>query len=172
MSTGPLETHLQNYDGKAVSLLSEARVACRNSASYFDNLIALCIDSRATISDGATWILKAEFEDGAVLSPELTELLVASLDKLNSWQAMLHVCQGVAGFRFTSAQADRFVGWAKTLSDHSRPFLRGWSMNAIVVLGQEFAAVRDDAEAALLRAENDPAASVRARARQLRKGAK
>lgn len=109
MNAGLLEHHLQNYDGKAVSLLSEARLACRNSASYFKDLISLSLDPRPAVSDGATWMLKAEFEDCAALSPELTEHFVASLGRLKSCQAMLHICQGVEGFRFTPVQADRFI---------------------------------------------------------------
>ena len=167
-----LLTYLQAFDGSAISLLSEARTACRGSACFFDDLMAHCLDPEPSISNGATWILKAELEDGASLTPAMTQTLIGSLERLRAWQAMLHVCQLVDYLELTAEQAGRMIAWARSLADHSRPFLRAWSVHVRVVLGRKFKAYQRDADAALALAENDKAASVRARARQLRKDAK
>lgn len=164
-----LERQIQNFDGVAVSILSEARVACRSASSYFDDLVSLCFDPRPLVSNGATWILKAEIEEGARLAPGLVERVVDSLERLQSWQAKLHICQSVEGFQFTAAQADQVMLWAKSLSDHSRPFLRAWSLNARVILGIRYAKLRPALMLDLEAADADGAASVRARARKLRK---
>ncbi len=168
MTQNLLELHLREYDGQAISLLSEARMACKDRTGYLGDLVALCFDPSPTISDGATWILKAELEDGAEMSPELCEQVVASLGALEAWQAVLHICQAADGFPFSAPQAGGFIRWATTFSDHPRPFLRAWSMNSIVVLGRKFEEFRRGGERALAKAENDTAASVRARARRLR----
>jgi len=169
MKSRHLEDHLCKYDGKSVSILSEARVACDRSPAYFEELVALCFDPRPLISAGATWILRAELEGGVVLSPASTSQLVKSLGRLQDWQAQLHICQGAGHLRLTLAQAECFVKWAKTLCDHPRPFLRAWSVSAIVHYGRRYDGVRGDAELVLKTAHEDPAASVRARARKLEK---
>jgi len=171
MTITQLENHLLDYDGHAVSILSEARIACRECANYFEDLIRLCFDPRPIISNGATWMLKAEFEDGEKLSAELTAQLIASLEKLQSWQSVLHICQAVEGFELTAAQANVFAKWGAQYADHSRPFVRAWSLHVRAVLGRQFETLQQDAERALTLAEKDPAASVKARARQLRKKA-
>lgn len=163
-----LESQIQHFDGIAVSVLSEARVACRSASGYFEDLVSLCFDPRPHVSAGATWILKAEFEEGTQLAPNLVDLVVNSLECLQSWQAKLHICQSVEGFQFTAIQADQFIQWVTRLSDHPRPFLRAWSMNARVMLGIRYAKLRPAVILDLEAADADRAASVRARARKLR----
>lgn len=168
--TSDLERHLQEFDGVAVSTLREARSACRENLGYFEELIRLSRDPRPNIADGATWILKAEADDGARLEPETIEPLVSSLHTLTSWQAKLHICQSVEALMLTPAQAGLFFDWAASLADHRRPFLRSWSLNAMVIIALRFDAFRSAAETALSTADHDKAASVRARARKLRSG--
>ncbi len=167
--TTKLERRLQAFDGVAVSLLSEARAACRETADYFNDLLVLCFDKRPNISIGGTWILKAELAEGAILSPALTDRLVGSLDELKAWQAILHVCQIADRLDLTSEQAGRMIEWGRGLKDHRRPFLRAWSLHMRVVLGQAFPGYQHEVASALAAAENDEAASVRARAGQLQR---
>ncbi|MEM8950998.1 MAG: hypothetical protein AAGA21_20025 [Pseudomonadota bacterium] len=121
------------------------------------------------MSIGATWIIKAELEEGATLSPALTERLIGSLNRLKAWQAMLHVCQIVDDLQLDADQAGRMTDWAKSLAGHSRPFLRAWSVHVRVALGRRFEDYQHEVDVALAAAERDLAASVRARARQLKK---
>lgn len=164
-----LERRLQEFDGVAVSILSEARSACRNDPDFHFELIRLCRDPREHIANGATWIVKAESDDGVHFEPEVLNPLISSLDTLPDWQARLHICQSVDAFVLSRKQAETFFGWAASLADHDRPFLRAWSVHAMVNLSLRFDRLLDGAEAALCAAERDTAASVRARARKLRK---
>ncbi len=163
-----LEQRLLDFDGNAVTLLSEARTACRRSAGYFGDLAVLSCDPRANVANGATWIIKAELDDGGTLPPDVTDRIVASLGKIQSWQAALHLLQSVEGLGLTSAQAEHFLAWAKPYANHARPFLRAWSLHARVMLGHEFAEFGHEVNVAVETAEADHAASVRARARRLR----
>lgn len=162
-----LDLHIQDFDGKNITVLAEARVACGSAPGYLEELVALCADPRASVADGATWILKAELEDGLALPQEMTARLVASLDGVQSWQARLHLCQSVEALDLSADQAETVIRWAQALSNHDRPFLRAWSLHVIVTLARRFDSHRAEAEAALAAAEADPAASVRARARRL-----
>ncbi len=166
--TSQLEAGLQEFDGKAVSVLSELRGACGATPDYLDDVIALSADDRPLIARGATWMLKAELEEGAELSPEQTGHLVKMLGSIIEWQAVLHLCQSIEGLKLNEAQAVTFASWAAGYADHQRPFLRAWSLHARTVLGRRFEALWPEADLALTRAETDPAASVRARVRQLR----
>ncbi|MDF1778390.1 MAG: hypothetical protein P1V13_20365 [Rhizobiaceae bacterium] len=162
-----LERRLQDYDGVAVSILSEARIACRTAAGFQDDLIRLCCDQRPVIADGATWILKAELEAGVQLSAPLIDRLIASLDDVQSWPARLHLCQCIRHFHLSPGQAFALRLWLGPLLNHQRPFLRAWALDGLCHLpnaGQEPEILQH-----LDAMETDPAASVRARARALRK---
>lgn len=165
-----LEQHLLEFDGKAISLLSEARVLCRDRPGYIADLMQFCTDPRAHVADGAAWIVKAEIDDGARLDSVALDPLVQHLGAVPSWQAQLCLCQAVSGFDLTADQAALFYAWADTLADHDRPFLRAWSLHARVTISQKHPDFRAQAKAALNAADQDKAASVRARARNLRKG--
>ena len=169
MAVNDLRGRLLEFDGAAVSVLSEARADCRGHDRFFEDLIALSADPCGSVADGATWILKAELEDGAELTPQLAEVLVSALDRLTSWQSVLHVFQIIDKVRLNEAQAGRVIQRAKSFTVDKRPFLRAWSMHAIVVLGRAFVQYQHEAETALKQGEADKAASVRARARQLRR---
>ena len=93
MAADDLRAELLEFDGVAVSILSEARARCREDDGFLEDVIALTADPSGAVADGATWILKAELEEGAALTPDLTEALVSSLDGLTTWQSLLHVFQ-------------------------------------------------------------------------------
>lgn len=172
MTTSELERRLLEFDGKAISVLSEARAARRTDANFLDELATFSFDARSAISDGATWILKAELESGTKLPPKVLARIVGSLDKIRSWQAALHLCQSVEMFELSPKQAKPFLKWARTYANHARPFLRAWSCHARVMIGHKFPDMRNEVALALQSAEADDAASVQARARQLRKSLK
>ncbi|MEM9844307.1 MAG: hypothetical protein AAF965_05865 [Pseudomonadota bacterium] len=163
-----LEERLESFDGVDVSVLKKARCACHDMPGFFEELIRLCVDPRPAVSDGAAWILKAETDDGQTFRSTLIEPLTKALDAIPSWQAKLSICQSVGGFEMTPAQARTFYRWAEGLSEHKRPFLRAWSLHARVTIGLELNEFKTASEAALAAAEHDTAASVRARARNLR----
>ncbi len=162
-----LETSLQEFDGVAVSVLSETRAAHRDRPGFVDEIVRLCADQRSSISHGAAWILKAEADDGARFGTRVTGALVEQLENISAWQSQLAICQSVTAFDFDAADAASFCTWASSLANHPRPFLRAWSLHARVILGVRLrhpkAALLNDIEAAT----QDDAASVRARARNL-----
>lgn len=166
--TSKLERYLEEYDGKAVSMLSEARAACAGVPGYLDDLVALCLDPRPGVADGATWILKAEVEEGVLLPSELINQIADSLNKIHSWQAKLHLCQVADKLPVNAVQANRFTVWAKKLANHPRSFLRAWGLHVTIVFGLKFKKQRRDLKRVLDVADHDQAACVRARARQLR----
>lgn len=165
-----LEMCLLAYDGKDPSALIDAREACGDALDFLDRVIAFCGDARPLVSEGASWILKAELDVGAHLTAGQSALVVAQLERLATWAAALHVLQVVEHLTFCEEDAQIFLTWAQGFADHRRPFVRAWSLHARVFLGRRYPALNVDVAAELVRAEDDPAASVRARARRLWNG--
>lgn len=172
---GRRETHisellqaLRAFDGKAISILSEARARFGESEGFMSELAALIASQEGAVSDGATWLIKNSAESGVVLGPPEVAAIVDRLDDVRSWGAVLHLCQTAEYFAFTSDQARRFGEWAAQFLNHKRPFLRAWSMDALQHAARHAPDLAPLAEKALIGAENDSAASVRARARNVR----
>lgn len=167
MGSSDLEKRLLEFDGVSLSPLSEARVELRGTPDFLAELIRFCTDPCATVARGASWMLKEELDAGAALPAPLTQDLVVALPQVSEWSAQLHLCQSMDHLSLDDTQSQDALSWAKGLINPKRPFLRAWSLHARVTLLRQ---LRDMATAEVERAEGekDPAASVRARARQLR----
>ncbi|MEM7300166.1 MAG: hypothetical protein AAF468_03700 [Pseudomonadota bacterium] len=163
-----LRGSLAEFDGKAVSLLTETEAMLGSRPGYLDGLIAVAGDREVSVGDGATWLFKSALESGQTLSVGQSEHLIATLPDLKGWAAQLHICQSVRYFSLDETQAEVVAGWLEPLLAHKRPFLRAWSLDAIWCLAKSHDKLRDRADTALSNAENDDAASVRARARNLK----
>lgn len=166
-----LRSELAEFDGKAVSILSEIAAHNSSRASFFDDLIELIPDEEGAISDGATWLIKAHFDDGGALSKSQTDRLVAAAPKTESWQAQLHLCQTIGRCALTPAHAKKLSEWLGPLLSHKRPFLRAWSLDALSALAATDPSLSDRYKTAMAAALNDSAASVRARARNIERSA-
>ena len=164
-----LRCDLLAFDGKNVTVLSEIAARYDGNLGYLDHLLATADDAEGHISDGATWLIKAYLDAGGELSKPQCEILISKLGKLETWASQLHVCQLVKHLRPNGQQAETIVRWLTPILSHDRPFLRAWSLDALCHMSAQHSAYADRAMDALNAAMEDPAASVRARARNLRK---
>lgn len=160
---------LCEFDGKAVSILSEARARFGARASFLSELVDLASSQTEHVGDGATWLIKNCLENGERLTPKATLALFSSLNEVAAWQAQLHLCQSFAHFKIPEAAAANAADWLDGLLQHKRPFLRAWSMDAYQHLAIQHLSLVARADVALAEAERDQAASVKARARHARK---
>ena len=159
---------LKTFDGKATSILSEAYTRFGENPGFMGELVTLIDAPDGSVVDGATWLIKHCAENGVVPGPEETASIITHLNAVPSWQAALHLCQTAEFLALTPDQAQLFAEWASQFLDHDRPFLRAWSMNALQHAARHAPDLAPLAEKALVLAENDGAASVRARARKIR----
>ena len=160
-----LEQALHSYDGRAVSVLSEIRAKFAQNEGFYAQLISLIDSPEGFISDGTTWLIKECVETGAELNEQHVANLVQRLDGISTWPAVLHLCQSARHIDFSSKQAIEFGRWAYNFVSHERPFVRAWSMDALQHVAQSAPPLMPLAGAALSAALEDPAASVRARAK-------
>ena len=166
-----LEEALKSFDGKATTILSEIRVAFDGRETFLSDLVLLSGHADARVSEGATWLMKDLLEDGICPTPSQTEDLIGRLAGISSWQAQLHICQSIRHIETPAHLAGVCADWLMPLLQSNRPFLRAWSMDALQHLALQNAELAKRADTALSDAEKDPAASVRARARNWRKQA-
>lgn len=160
---------LCEFDGKAVSILSEAQAQFGASESFLPELVDLASCQTEHIGDGATWLIKNCLENGERLTPDATAVLFANLNEVTRWQAQLHLCQSFAYLEVPAPAAANAADWLDGVLQHKRPFLRAWSMDAYQHLAIQHPRFAARADAALAEAERDQAASVKARARHARK---
>lgn len=162
-----IREQLGSYDGRSVSMLSELADQYQGSAPFIDAIISLSADATDTISDGATHMIKIHVDGGGALSAKQTGALVKNCGAVTSWQAQLHICQVIARLTLSASQAAALASWLKPLLSHQRPFLRAWALDALCAIAQVNDGFKKQALDALTAAENDKAASVRARARHI-----
>ncbi len=136
-------------------------------ARYIDALIELSSDVSENISVGATWMIKQSLENGALFSRSQCLQLARKLEALTTWDAQLHVCQSIQYLQICKSEAGQFADWLIPLCAHDRAFLRAWAMDGLVRIARIDDTLASEAGGWLKRAKNDPAASVRARARRL-----
>lgn len=163
-----LRARLAQYDGRATTILGEAEAELGEEGDYLDALIRLSAEPGDHIADGATWLLKAALESGSSLKERQANALFAQLPQIMAWPAQLHLCQSVRYLPISSESARVLAEWAEPFLSHERPFLRAWSLDALARLAEKHPAYEGLYHKALAAAEEDPAASVRARARNLK----
>lgn len=162
-----LREKLSQFDGKAITLLSEAEAAVSSCPGYLDALIALVAQRQGHLASGASWLLKSALERGECLTSGQVVTLAKQLLEIEDWPVQLHICQSVRMMDVPVEASGKFAEWLAGLLGHKRPFVRAWSLDALGAVArhhQMHAARFNDALAA---ANADEAASVRARARHL-----
>ncbi len=163
-----LRAALAGFDGHATTILGEAEAAFGGEAGYLCALIDLAGDGDGNLAIGATWLIKAALESGNTLDATEIAALVVQLPRVTAWPAQLHLCQSIQYLQISGDDAGQLVDWLSPLLAHPRPFLRAWSLDALARVSQTGPDFADRFANALAKAERDDAASVRARARNLR----
>ncbi len=162
-----LSTALARFDGKSITLLGQIEAEFGNDTNYLDGLLAAIPSDQPHLESGATWLIKDRLERGARLSQVFTDALAATAPALTDWQAQLHLAQSVRHLTPSPAPARVLALEMIELLPHDRPFLRAWSLDALVHLTRHYPEFEDTSADALKAALNDTSASVRARARRL-----
>ncbi|MEJ8562677.1 HEAT repeat domain-containing protein [Yoonia sp. GPGPB17] len=141
----------EDWDGKRVADLRA--VADALMPSDYADVIAACYADDTKTARAASWVLKAAYEAGADIAFP-ADILGAD----PHWEIALHLLQSIQHCA-VDLPPEAVIPYLK----HEKPMLRAWALDAYVRLGGS------DSDTLLAAAANDPAASVRARARNLAK---
>jgi len=163
-----LQTALSRYDGKSVQVLGQLQAEFGDDPQYIDGLIEALHQTGKSVANGASWLLLDHLNSGKKLNERQTEQLAKSVPALMEWPEQLHAAQMVRHLELSLTSAKLLVQEMENLLTHERPFLRAWSLDALWHIAAIYPEFADRAKTALARAHDDNAASVRARARNLK----
>lgn len=162
-----IERALAVYNGRETAtleaLLSEGAV----DGMAVQHLVNRIPSYDANAEVGATWLLLEALKSGSRFNAPTQAACLDAMTQLKRWESKLHMARAVEFLALSDAQAESVSEILRSWASDSAAFLRAWSVTALVQLAKRHPALETAADAALARAKNDPAASVRARLRRL-----
>lgn len=160
---------LFDFDGKSTAPLERFAAAYSADASLLAELCDFAAGDDHNVQAAATWLLKRFGAAGAPLSQSQTETLLGLLLLQDSgWLSRLHVLQMMDTLLVPSSLAEPLMDALAAQSAGANTFIRAWSVHGAAALADQQPAFRDRALDLLAAAEQDDAASVRARIRRTR----
>lgn len=157
------------FDGKTTGSLEAACRSAGQDFAGFDRLLELAASGDTRLQIGATWAVRKLLELGALLSSGALERFTDTAAAQTAWEAQLHIAQSLQFLDKAALDRGRLAKTLRPWCDAKRPFLRAWAIDAICRLAQQDPSLKETAMELLATGEHDPAASVRARVRNLRK---
>ena len=165
-----IDRAIAEFDGRHVGPLERVVSDGKPSDVALAALIGKCGSGNEAMETAASWILKGYLERGAVPAPAAIDELVAAMAQISGWEARLHLAQA---FQWLDPSEDQALLAAEILTrwfGSEKKFLRAWACDALWRLACKHQRLAPEARRIAALAEADPAASVRARARNLPRG--
>ena len=166
--TDALSQALFDFDGKSTGPLEGFAAAHGADAFLVAELCDLAASNDSKLQAAATWLLKRFGVTGAELSTSQTETLLGLLIQETGWLPRIHVLQMMATLTVPSSLAAPLMRALAEQATGANTFIRAWSVHGAAVLADQHPAYRDSVLDLLAAAEQDEAASVRARIRRTR----
>lgn len=166
-----LETEIAAYDGKHKDVLEAIAARLPPGGGAVRDLTALARRDDAKLQAGATWLLKHFQEKGLAFSAQQSGALLALLGEVSHWEARLHLLQILPALTLPEerkAALYRLLTGSNYLQAPNK-FVRAWTYNALAILATRFPELRGKVALLLISAQEDEAASVRARLRSVMK---
>jgi hypothetical protein len=171
----PLRVRLEGFDGRHTAVLESLATELGSApggvpTEVWTEVCLLAADEEGRIAAGATWLLRRWSEEGRPVPPSALAALSRRLDEVRDPWARLHLVQALPSMGVSAGLVAPWAAFCRTGLRGEAPFLRAWSLNALVHLSSEDPALASEAREALEAALSDPKASVRARARKILEG--
>ena len=132
-------------------------------------LMAVAEHDDTTVQVGATWILKRWLEEGVPQVERSAANLVQLLNYATYWEVRLHLLQMLASLRIPARSLSGLKRLLPSLLMDDNKFVRAWALSVLAEIADQSETLRQDVISTIQDAENDDAASVRARVRQIQK---
>lgn len=167
--TDALSQALFDFDGKSTGPLERFAAAHSADADLVAELCDFAASNDRNLQAAATWLLKRFGVTGAQLSPRQSETLLRLLIQEAGWLPRIHVLQMMDKLVLPSSLAAPLMEALAAQARGANTFIRAWSAHGAAVLADQHPAYRDSVLDLLAAAEQDDAASVRARIRRTRR---
>ncbi len=160
---------LRRFDGKRTSELERRSASMPRSDESVARLLAAAEHDETTVRVGSTWILKRWHEEGVPQVEKSAASLVRLLNHEVAWEVRLHLLQMLSSVRIPATSVTGLMRLLPGLLIDDNKLVRAWALGVLAAIGDQSEALRQDVISTLRDAEDDHAASVRARVRQIRK---
>ena len=159
---------IAEYDGKDTGSLAAIAARIDPSTAVLQGLCDLADSDEARIQSASSWLLRRYVSAGAILSQTQSEQALAVLTAGRHWEARLHVLQMMGDLTIPSSRVEQL--WPALIEQTTdvNKFIRAWSYHGLAVVADQHPPYRDCALNLLAAAEQEEAASVRARIRRIR----
>lgn len=162
-----IKQEIAAWDGKSASDIKTVYDSYHTQSDFPDTIIILSTSS--TYEKGATWLLKTWLEDGNKLKPTQIQEIYSLLNKLEHWEAKLHVLQSIPFMPISETEREKVYNFLRaTLTDPNK-FVRAWSYNGFYELSTQYSKYQSETKQFFEMAMRDEAASVKARIRNIMK---
>lgn len=139
-------------------------------ASFVPELLELTEDENPKLQAIASWLLRRGIEGGLEFGRRDWQTWMSHLPALTQWAARLHFCQAYHSAAIPLSDSARAA--LEVWCGGENAFVRAWAMSALVRDASLRGGEESRIESIVAQALADPAASVRARARQVVKSLK
>lgn len=160
---------LRSFDGKHTAVLEQLSDTLPRNIDSVAQLLMIAEHDDTKMQVAATWLLKQWHEEGV---PEIA-IAVADLIQIAKdatyWEVRLHLLQLLASIHIPASSMPTLRKLLPGLMADENKFVRAWAISVFAAMGDQNDSLRKKVGSVLVDAENDEAASVRARVRQLRK---
>ncbi len=160
-----LEQAIRAWDGKSADSIEAVYLRHEGESGFAESLVEL--SGRPELETGATWLLKRHLERGGRLGDGETAALFALASDLQSWEARLHLLQGLLYLRIPEAERQPLETFVRGCLTDPNKFVRAWAYNGFYELARQYPQYREEAGKLFEMAMRDEAASVKARVRNI-----
>ena len=160
---------LSGFDGKHTALLEQVSADTPRNADSTSQLVACAEHDDTKLQVAATWILKKWQDEGVLLDEEHLGELAKILHRADHWEVKLHILQIFSSIEIAPKLTPLLKKSLRKMVADEQKFVRAWSYSVLAKIADQDHAFREQLLARLAEAEQDEAASVKARLRQIRK---
>ena len=165
---GRVAAAIAEYDGKVIEGLASIATEIDPSSAVLQALCDFVCSEDARVQSAASWLLRRYAGDGAALSQRQTEQALSVLTAGGHWEARLHVLQMMGDLTVPAKRIEQLWPALIEQTKDANKFIRAWSYYGLAVVADRHPPYRGRALALLAAADQEGAASVRARVRRIR----
>ncbi len=137
------------------------------TAAVVRQLLAVAASDDVKLQTAATWVLKRLQENGASYTAAQTKKLLDLLGQAAHWEAKLHLLQMLPKLAIPASHRDELHNNLSQLLEHDNKFIPAWAYNGLAELATQHSAYRIEVAELLKNGQQDEAASVKARIRNV-----
>lgn len=155
------------WNGKDRATIDAVYQTHKTDPDLLQSLLNLC--QQADTERGASWLLKAAYDDGN--QPDKTEstLFYQALMNAHYWETRLHLLQVLHRVPLTTTQQAEVYQWLTHQLHNPNKFIRAWVYHGLHHVAEWYPQYRNEVDTFIKLALQDEAPSVQARLRKLTK---